>query len=181
MIFNEEKAKEIIEKFGLNPNTYKTWKSRNIIPDKYEKENYKFKAKAVIAPADNEKAHEVMTRRLVSVLKLNAIQTLTFSELIGVDLLSVCSGNRRLSQDELSKLKVEITRLKTDISNILNRGIRVGVIEMLGDKRIKPFSLMRDDMSKSTLSTILQKRVMSDLQFELIKKNFLVLLLQLKI
>ena len=40
MIYTEEKAKEIIEKYGLNPKTEKTWKSSGAIPDRYASESY---------------------------------------------------------------------------------------------------------------------------------------------
>jgi hypothetical protein len=40
MIFDEKKAKEVIEKYGLSEKTLTVWRKRNTIPNKYFDSNY---------------------------------------------------------------------------------------------------------------------------------------------
>lgn len=40
MIFDEKKAKEVIEKYGLSEKTLPVWRKRNTIPNKYFDSNY---------------------------------------------------------------------------------------------------------------------------------------------
>lgn len=40
MLFDEEKAKEIVEKYGLSKNKIAIWRSNNHIPNKYDKKEY---------------------------------------------------------------------------------------------------------------------------------------------
>jgi hypothetical protein len=180
MVFDEEKAREVIRRHGLGAKTYSVWKFRGAIPDRYAGDGCKVKSKTVIDIPVNDKAHEVMTRRVMAILKLGAIQTLTFSQLVDANLHGVCAGNRRLSQDELASLKKEIRRLRADILNMLGRSSLPGALSLLNDKRIKPYSLMAG-MPKSELSYLLKTEYINELQFERIKNNFLDLALHLNI
>ncbi|NLE63855.1 MAG: hypothetical protein GX612_08470, partial [Bacteroidales bacterium] len=40
MLFDEEKAKDIVEKYGLSKNKIAVWRSNNNIPNKYNKKEY---------------------------------------------------------------------------------------------------------------------------------------------
>ena len=40
MIYSEDKAKQIVDRFGLNPVTMRVWKARGVIPDKYFREDF---------------------------------------------------------------------------------------------------------------------------------------------
>jgi hypothetical protein len=178
MKFNEQIAKEVIEKFNLNEKTFRVWKNRDSIPDRYREENYHVKEKAtIVISKDSEKANTVITNRIINVLKCDNIHTTAFSQLTNVDLMSVAKGNRRLSDDEIIVVKKEINRLKSDIVNTFATKNIPATIKLLKDKRIKPYTLIE----KTEMKRILYREDIYGYEYQKIKDAFFVLVLKLNI
>ncbi len=65
MDFTEEKAKEIVERYGLSEKTIKVWKTRGRIPDRYLNPNFKLRDKTKKTKLDKLKEERIL-RVLVS-------------------------------------------------------------------------------------------------------------------
>jgi hypothetical protein len=180
MNYDEQTAKGIIEKYSLAKNVLYVWKTRGVIPDKYFKDDFEPKKKKVVVIPDATKAYKVFTERIIDVLKMREINTSTFSELTGINLLDICKGNRRLSEDEIIIVKKEINRLKVDITKTVASNISQSIIKLLNDERIKPYVLIKN-MQASEIKRILYNKSMDRRQSDIIKDAFIKLALQLNL
>jgi hypothetical protein len=181
MEYNEQTAKEIVEKYSLDEKTIKVWKTRNAIPDKYFKSDFVKKEKKVIVILENGKAHSVISERISEIFKNEDLKTITFSQLTGVDLLSVVKGNRRISEDEIIPIKKEINRLKSDILNLFSIRNTAKTIRFLNDERIKPYSVLKNLLQKGEVSKILYNKDLTNSEYEKVKDSFMILVLKLNI
>ncbi len=61
MKFTEQKAREIVSRYGMSEKTIKVWKTRGCIPDKYADANFK--------PRATSKAGDIKHQRFIELLE----------------------------------------------------------------------------------------------------------------
>lgn len=118
MEFTEENATEIIKKYGMSEKTIKVWKSRGSIPDKYADDDY------TPVPAMN-RPEKIKLQRMNDILKSEVFNMQVVSELSGVTYLKLedaIRGKGRIGSDDLSKVIIEIKKIKAFIRNMANAG-----------------------------------------------------------
>lgn len=113
MEYTDEKAKEIIEHFGLKEQIAKLWKCRGRIPDKYADDNYS-------QPDPIGKADKVKLSRLNEVLKEDVLNLRVICQVSGVDyqkFFDALRGKGRIGSQDVEKVSLELKKLKTFIRN----------------------------------------------------------------
>lgn len=113
MDYNEEKARELIEKYQLSPSTLNVWRCRNKIPDKYLREDYQ-----PSAPVD--RADAVRLSRLRELNKTELLNFAVLAEVCGIQpakLADAIRGKARISKEEIDKVEIEIKKVRTLIRN----------------------------------------------------------------
>ena len=116
MKFDEQKAKEIIEKYSLNDKTIRVWRSRNAIPDKYAREDYNKRI--------TTKAGDIRHDHLMDLLKTGMLNRTVLSGLTNIPLYKIndaVAGKARLSDSDVQKCKIEIKRVKIEIAKTFER------------------------------------------------------------
>jgi len=112
MKFIEEKAKEIVLKYGLSETTIKVWRTRGAIPNKYLDDN--FVPRKTINRGDSLK-HD----RILSLIKSGQLNLKVFSELTKLPEMRFHDAARKgvlLSEQDLLTCQVELKRLKIEVS-----------------------------------------------------------------
>ena len=115
MKYSEEKAREIINKYNLSPNTMKVWRTRGAIPDKYNNPEYTPTEK--VSKADN-----VILARLA---ELNSRGYINFSVLCDVAkvnkqiIYDAMRMKGRIVRNNLDKIVLELKKLRVFIKNNL--------------------------------------------------------------
>ena len=147
MEFSEEKAKDIISRFGLSETTLNVWKTRKSIPDRYFREGFEIKAKA-----EGERDAQVMrdVKRIFGYGKINARSV---ANLIGAggyrigDILK--KGGVAPTKDEVLYLKKTINTLRIEAMKVLSLFNQFIESEEAWDK-LKAF-LLRDEIKHYVL------------------------------
>lgn len=106
MEFNEEKAREIIERYSLSPNTLNVWKSRKSIPSKYAKEDYQ-------QPEEISSAGKIILDRIDELIKTNVLNFSVICEIVGIkriQLADACKGKGRMNAEDIEKIRNEVNR-----------------------------------------------------------------------
>ncbi len=110
MKFTEEKANQIIKKYCLSEKTFRVWKTRKSIPDKYSDENFKIRK--------TSKAADIKHNRLMELLESGTINQKILAEIAQVanyKITDAKNGNIRLSDDDMQKCINEIKRAKIEV------------------------------------------------------------------
>lgn len=140
MDFSEEKAQEIISKYGLSEKTLRVWKTRGSIPDKYLNDEYK---KSIPISVNSDK---IMQGRIISILNMPELNRRTIAKLADCDLTrvnGVCAHKSTFTKEEMFALQKEIKRLRIDISNHC-KYFSEGFVKILKDKRLKLNVIIKD-------------------------------------
>lgn len=143
MEFNEDKAKEIVEKLGISEKTIQVWKSRGAIPNRYADENYTPTRKKT-------SADEIKLQRIRDILKSEVFNMQVVTELSGVaypKLADALRGKGRISTDDIDKVVNEIKKLKSFVRNKAN----ADDVKSLFKSRALKFYVIngKDDWAKS--------------------------------
>lgn len=115
MEYTEEKAREIIERYGLSPTAMKVWRTRGAIPNKYNNPGYTPTEKA-------SKADKVILARLAEVIGRGYINFSVLCEIARADKQAVYDamrGKGRVSRNDLNKVVLELKRLRVFVKNNL--------------------------------------------------------------
>lgn len=177
MEFDEEKAREIVAKYGLSEKTILVWKSRNRIPDKYADENYN--------PApEASKADRIILSRIKELKEAGYINFAVLAELAGVDmqrLYDAVRGKGRIGKDELEKVVLELKKLKAFINNNLQN--RPAVLKRLMDnKLIKYYSVNgKDEWAKAMYYALSKQNQLSQADFMRLKDNYIKIYIMLNV
>lgn len=169
MEFDEEKAREIVAKYGLSEKTILVWKSRNRIPDKYADENYN--------PApEASKADRIILSRIKELKEAGCINFAVLAELAGVDkqcLYDAIRGKGRIGKDELEKVVLELKKLKVFIKNNLQN--RPAALKRLMDNKLLKFYSVngKDEWAKSVYYAISKENQLSQNDFMKLKDNYI--------
>jgi len=142
MKFNEEKARQIIDKYNLSQTTLKVWKSRGSIPDRYGKEGY-------VKPIPvSGKGDEIMQERLISILNMPELNRKTIIQLSGCDatrINGVCLHKSTFTKEEMFALQKEIKRLRLDILKYTQK-YSESFVKLLKDNRLKFYVIIPDKL-----------------------------------
>lgn len=177
MEFNEEKAREIVAKYGLSEKTIFVWKSRNRIPDKYMDEGYRPVPEA-------SKADRIVLERIKGLKENGYINFAVLSELAGVDtqcLYDAVRGKSRIGKEDIGRTVLELKKLKAFINNNLQN--RPAALKRLMDnKLIKYYSVNgKDEWAKSMYYAISKGNQLSQTDFMRLKDNYLRIYIMLNI
>ena len=169
MEFNEEKAREIVAKYGLSEKTILVWKSRNRIPDRYSDESYQPVPEA-------SKADKIILARIKDLKKNECINFTVLAELAGVDmqrLYDAVRGKGRIGKEELGKVVMELKKLKVFINNNLQN--RPDTLKrLMGNKLLKFYSVNgKDEWAKSVYYAISKENQLSQNDFMRMKDNYI--------
>lgn len=176
MQFDEKKAAEIIQRFGLSETTLKVWRSRGSIPDRYAKEQFQ-KREAITGRADRLKAD-----RVCSILRMNELNIKFFSETLKCSsLFDISRKKSTFTDSELLEAIKEIKRLRLDVIKTFEMYSPSKVERLLKDKRIKPFVITQCFMQKKELQSIRRNALVSRMDFERLKDPFMKFALQLSL
>ena len=177
MEFDEEKAREIVAKYGLSEKTILVWKSRNRIPDKYADENYN--------PApEASKADRIILSRIKNLKEAGCINFAILAELAGVDkqcLYDAVRGKGRIGKEELGKVVMELKKLKVFISNNLQN--RPDTLKrLMGNKLLKFYSVNgKDEWAKAMYYALSRQNQLSQADFMRLKDNYIKLYINLNL
>ena len=177
MEFDEEKAKEIAARCGLSEKTVKVWRHRGRIPDKYADEGYR----PVPEPS---KADKIILTRIKDLKENECINFTVLSELAGVDmqhLYDAVRGKGRIGKEELSKVVMELKKLKVFISNNLQN--RPDTLKRLLDNKLLKFYVIngKDEWAKSVYYAMNKQNQLSQSDFMRIKDNYIKIYIMLNI
>lgn len=140
MKYSEEKAREIINKYNLSPNTMKVWRTRGAIPDKYNNPEYTPTEK--VSKADN-----VILARLA---ELNSRGYINFSVLCDVAkvnkqiIYDAMRMKGRIVRNNLDKIVLELKKLRVFIKNNLQNS-PLKLKALLDNKMLKFYVINGDD------------------------------------
>lgn len=129
MEFNEEKAKEIIERFKLSPNTLKVWRTRGAIPDRYNNADYDNSQRL----KDNDSEYQ----KLIAILSLPEIASTKFRSL-GLKGADIKRGKDRMSEKERIGFITEVTELRNLLRRCLDVPKQENFLALFKDSRLHP-------------------------------------------
>lgn len=179
MEFNEEKAKELIDKYSLSPTTLKVWETRNRIPDKYADESYENPIFIT------EKADYIIWNRVLSVLQMKEINTDTFIHLVKADrarFYATIKGKSRVTVNEFTGFIKEIKRLKIDILKWTEKYTEKGFMNLISDERLKHFVIANNDYIGKRLQHGREGRlILCENDFIEVRDNYIKVAIQLNV
>lgn len=176
MQFEEKKAIEIIQRFGLSETTLKVWRSRGSIPDRYLNDDFQ-KREAITKRADALKAD-----RVCSILSMKELNIKFFSEILKCPaLFDIARKKSTFTDSELLEAIKEIKRLRLDVIKAFEMYSPSKVERLLKDKRIKPFVITQCFMQKKELQSIKRNALVSRMDFERLKDPFMKFAIQLSL
>jgi len=135
MIFEEEKAAEIIKKYGLNETTLKVWKSRGKIPERYLKEGFELKDKAQ-GERDDQVFRDI--KRIFDYGKINVMSVSRLLEIKESRMRDILYNDIMPTKDELLAIKKAIKMLRIEAIEIMSLMNRLRVSEE-AIKKLKGF------------------------------------------
>ena len=178
MEFNEEKAQEIISKYGLSDKTLRVWKTRRSIPDKYANEEYKKKITIT------ENGDKLMQDRIISILKMNELNRKTIVQLAGCDMTrvnGVCVHKSTLTKEEMFVLQKEIKRLRIDIMKYTQK-FSDSFLKLIQDKRLKLHVIIKDKSAACKLKYICEHpELLTEYDYKQVVDNYIRVAIQLNI
>lgn len=176
MKFDEKKAIEVIKRYNLNENTLGVWKTRSSIPDRYFKDDF------VKREAITERADRIISERVKKILKMKELNVTVFRELLKCPLTDIANNKSTFSPNELFRTVKEIKRLRIDVLKTFEHYSPLLVKKLIvEDKRVKPFVICKNFLSKRELQTIREQGLDSKADFKKLKDAFVKFAIQLSI
>lgn len=157
MEFNEEEAKEIIEKFSLDMKTFRVWKSRGSIPNKYFDENYQ--------PAEEvDAAGRIILSRLAELRKSEVLNFSVIAKLAGVDRGRIHDAIKggRINRSDIDAFVKEVKKQRVFILNSLpERQNQQKLKQLMKNKGFKPYVIIgKDSWACSVINAILNDSIL---------------------
>lgn len=181
MKFNDKKAIEIINKYNLNHSTFKVWKTRNKIPDRYFNDDY-------IHRQNLNKGDLIKQERLLNLLKENKINIKVFSELTNINISVFNELFRKdrkqinLSKYNLHRILNEIKRLKIEIAKSFESFSPIKLKNLFKNDLLHYSKIVEDRILIDEISYIRCREHEPDkILFEQIKNKYLIFALTLNI
>lgn len=170
MDYNEEKAKELIEKYQLSPTTLKVWKSRGKIPDKYLREDYQ-PTEAV------NRADAVRLSRLQELNKSELLNFTAIAEVCGIPqqrIADALRGKGRISPEEIDKVETEIKKIRALIRNNIQFNIPEKQKKIFDCPEIKHYKVFgKDSWGKSMYYALGKGNQLSKADYEKLKDCYM--------
>ncbi len=177
MKFDEEKARQIIDKYNLSQTTLKVWKSRGSIPDRYTKEDYKMAIPVL------EKGDKIMQDRLISILNMPELNRKTIIQLAGCNAIrvnGVCLHKSTFTKEEIFALQKEIKRLRLDILKYTQK-YSESFVKLLKDNRLKLYVIIPDKLFARKLNYLKDNSNISCIDFNQAVEYYIKVAIQLNI
>lgn len=157
MIFDEEKARAIIQQLGLAESTMKVWRHRGSIPDKYS--DLDAAAAVVLVKKTDPEAG-----RLREILSLKEINNAGFTP--GKRAGDIVKGEAAIKKEEITTYKTEIVLLRNKLRLAIDRGT---FKQALWDRRLHPTLIV----SKSIYDKLLREAWLSREETEEVRLSLL--------
>lgn len=145
MEYTEEKAREIIEKYGLSSTTMKVWRTRGDIPDKYNNPEHTPTEKA-------SKADKIILARLAELNSRGYINFTALCDVAKVNKQVIYDAMRmkgRVNKNDLDKIVLELKKLRVFIKNNLSNN-SAKLKALLDNKMLKFYVINgKDNWAKS--------------------------------
>ena len=157
MVYDEQLALEIIQRFGLNESTNAVWKNRGKIPDKYFREGFQIKQKAT-GKKDIEAMQEI--RRIFGYGKLNSSAFSRLMDIKDTRLKDLLFNDIAATKDEIISLRRAINVIRLETRDVLseiskNAASEVSLIKLrkfVSKEEIKLFSLFESRETSKKIS-----------------------------
>lgn len=140
--FDEETAKEIIEKFNLDLKTIKVWRTRGKIPDRYFDPEYDH--------SEGLKDHDTEYQKFIEILGYKEIASTKFRCLKqkGAD---VQRKKDRMTKNERIGFKTEVTELRNKLRAFIDAPSERTIKPLLTDGRLHPTLLFSNAVQSQVL------------------------------
>lgn len=169
MIYTEEKAKEILEKYGLKPQTAVTWKFRGVIPDRYASEDYQINQPL-------SKPDKVKLARISDILKSDLLNKRVICQVAGVDYLQfydALRGKGRIGSQDIEKVSIELRKLKSFIRNNVQENDPAKLKKLAENPELKFYCINgKDSWGKSIYFAVHSERLLSLNDYLRLKDNY---------
>jgi hypothetical protein len=143
MVFDEERAVEIVKEFGLNESTIKVWRTRGKIPDRYFRAGFQIKEKAK-GEQDDQSFRDI--KKIFSYGKINIV---TAGRMMGINeyrLRDILYKDIIPLKEELLAIKKAIRLFRIEAKEILSLLNRERTSE-IGLNKMKAF-LHRNEINR---------------------------------
>lgn len=133
MEFNEEKAKEVVAKFGFSNQAIKNWKHKGFIPDKYFDGSYKRDE-----PLDE--ASKIILTRLKALSSAEILNFSVICKIAGIDNLKLSDAMKltgRINREDIDKFVIECKKIRTFMKNQIQTNSTKQLKALLQCKAIK--------------------------------------------
>lgn len=131
--FNEEMAREIIKKFGLDEKTLRVWKTRGSIPKQYFDPNFD--------TSERLKDHDSEYQKFIKILNDERIAKTKF-RCMGKKGNDVAREKDRMTENERIAFKTEIVEIRNSLSKCIKFTSVNNLIEMSKDSRLHPTKII---------------------------------------
>lgn len=178
MDYNEEKARELIEKYRLSPSTLNVWKCRGKIPDKYLREDYQ-PTEAVT------RADAIRLSRLQDINKTELLNFTAIAEVCGIPQQQLADALRRkarISSEEIDKVETEIKKIRALIHNNIQFNNPAKLKKIFNCPEIKFYKVCgKDNWAKSMYYNLSKENQLSKNDYEQLKDYYFRALIQTSI
>lgn len=146
MEFNEESAKQLVEKFGFSKQVIANWKHKGIIPDKYFDGSYKRDE-----PLDE--ASKIILSRLRDLNSLEILNLKVICNIVGIAPIKLYDGMKhkgRINREDIDKVVLECKKIRTFMKNSIQNNSVKDLKDLLECKAIKFYIVCgKDPWAKS--------------------------------
>lgn len=138
MKYDEDTAREIIQRYGLASATLKVWRHRGSIPQKYASPDYDATPPALLK--DTLRAVEITQ---LPELNVSAFTGVAYRKVIDVTRhhLRGKRASQNFTESEITALKSEVTRLRNKIRRFTVGGKEKELAALIAEPRIKHYVL----------------------------------------
>ncbi len=175
MTYNEQTAKELIEKYQLSHSTMKVWKSRNAIPDKYLNPDY-------AKPEKVSKADNIRLSRLQEISKTGKLNISVIAELAKVEvgrLNDAIRGKGLITTEELDRVDVEIKKVHALVKNNIDKNDTNKLKKIFDCKAIKYYKVCgKDEWAKNTYYALRKENQLSQSDYIKLKDYYTIFIIE---
>lgn len=137
MKFIEQKAAEIMAKWGLDPITVRVWRHRGEIPDEYE--NPEYKPRKAAEAAQQARALEILSMPEINVSRMWSVTN--------AQVRDIRAGQYRMSQEKYLRIQTEITQMRNLLRKYMQHASQDNLKAIIKDRRIKSARLLASEMN----------------------------------
>lgn len=170
MEFNEEKAKEVVEKFGFSAQAIKNWKHKGFIPDKYFDGSYKRDE-----PLDE--ASKIILSRLRDLSSSEILNLKVICNLVGIAPIKLSDAMKhkgRMNREDIDKVVLECKKIRTFMKNSVQNNSAKDLKDLLKCKALKFYIICgKDPWAKSMHWAISHENPLSKEDFQKLQDKYI--------